>query len=50
MSRNPFTDPRDANLAAAWEYGTAIGKRRERVLIAMFAIGLAVVVVAWWFT
>ena len=30
---NPFTNPRDANLAAAWEYGSKIGKRRERILL-----------------
>jgi hypothetical protein len=33
--KNPFTNPRDANLAAAWEYGSKIGKRRERILIAL---------------
>jgi len=52
MSRlkNPFTDPRDANLAAAWDYGHPIGKRRERILIAVFAIGLIVIAAAWWLT
>ena len=28
---NPFTNPRDANLAAAWEYGSKIGKRAPEV-------------------
>lgn len=32
---NPFTNPRDANLAAAWVYGSKIGKRRERILLAL---------------
>lgn len=44
--QNPFTDPRDANLAAAWDYGHPIGKRRERILIALFAIGLIVIAVS----
>ena len=45
--QNPFTDPRDANLAAAWEYGTAIGRRRERILIAeaVVVIGVALLVI-----
>lgn len=45
--QNPFTDPRDANLAEAWEHGTAIGRRRERILIAEAAvvIGLAALII-----
>jgi hypothetical protein len=48
--QNPFTDPRDANLAAAWAYGHPIGKRRERILIALFAVALIVIALAWRFS
>ena len=51
MSRetNPFTDPRDANLAAAWEYGRPIGKRREYILTALIVAVIIMVTAAWWF-
>jgi hypothetical protein len=43
---NPFTDPRDANLAAAWEYGSKIGKRRERILLTVFLFAAVVFALA----
>lgn len=49
MSQNPFTNPRDANLAAAWEHGTAIGKRRERILSVLLIIFVGIAVAGWWF-
>lgn len=49
VSQNPFTNPRDANLAAAWEHGTAIGKRRERILSVLLIIFVGIAVAGWWF-